>query len=44
MLGRGWAERVADVDRMNERLVKALTAPAEFDREIDAAKQPTLLG
>ncbi|CAN7803529.1 hypothetical protein LJR022_010151 [Paraburkholderia hospita] len=43
MFGRGWAERVADVDRMNERLVKALTDPAELDREIDAARQPTFL-
>lgn len=42
-LGRGWAERDADVDRMNERLVKALTDPVEFDREIDAARQPTFL-
>jgi hypothetical protein len=28
---------------MNERLVKALTDPAELDREIDAARQPTFL-
>ncbi|BCF95253.1 hypothetical protein [Paraburkholderia largidicola] len=41
--GRGWAERATDVDRMNERLAKALTDPAGLDREIDAATQPTLL-
>ncbi|MEX3969797.1 recombination directionality factor [Paraburkholderia caribensis] len=43
MLGRGWSERTADVDRMNERLIKALTDPAELDREIDAARpRPSL--
>lgn len=43
MLGRGWSERAADVDRMNERLAMALTDRAGLDREIDAAKQPTFL-
>ncbi|MEM5440394.1 hypothetical protein [Paraburkholderia diazotrophica] len=43
VFGRGWSERMADVDRMNERLIKALTDPAELDREIDAAKpRPSL--
>lgn len=41
--GRGWTDRVADVDGMNERLAKALTDPAAFDREIEAARQPTFL-
>ena len=41
--GRGWAERAADVDSMNERLAKALANPAELDREIAAARQPTFL-
>ncbi|MGF6768601.1 hypothetical protein P3T18_001071 [Paraburkholderia sp. GAS199] len=41
--GRGWTDRVADVDQMNERLARALTDPAAFDREIDDARQPTFL-
>ena len=41
--GRGWSERTADVDRMNERLIKALADPAELDREIDAVRpRPSL--
>jgi hypothetical protein len=41
--GRGWAEREADVDSMNERLARALTDPATLDREIEAARPRTSL-
>ncbi|BFG80872.1 hypothetical protein PTKU46_89060 [Paraburkholderia terrae] len=41
--GRGWAERAADVDRMNERLIRALTDPATFDREVEAARPQSKL-
>lgn len=41
--GRGWSERTADVDRMNERLIKALADPVALDREIDAVRpRPSL--
>ena len=42
--GRGWAEREQDVDRMNERLERALTDREAFDREIEAARQGALFG
>lgn len=41
--GRGWAEREADVDSMNDRLARALTDTAALDREIEAAKPRTSL-
>jgi hypothetical protein len=41
--GRGWTDRAADIDRMNERLTSALADPVAFDREIDKAGQPTFL-
>jgi hypothetical protein len=41
--GRGWAERAADVDRMNERLIRALTDPAAFDREVEAVRPQSKL-
>ncbi len=40
--GRGWTERPADVDRMNERLAGALTDRAPLDREIASAGQSVL--
>lgn len=40
--GRGWAERPADVDRMNERLAAALTDRSPLDREIALAGQSVL--
>jgi hypothetical protein len=36
--GRGWAERPADVDQMNERLKAALDDPAALDDDIKQAK------
>ena len=41
--GRGWSDREQDVDKMNARLVQALTDREAFDREIGAARQPTFL-
>jgi hypothetical protein len=35
--GRGWAERPADVDKMNARLTSALLDPVAFDDEIKQA-------
>jgi hypothetical protein len=35
--GRGWTDREQDVDRMNERLTRALTDVAELNGEIEAA-------
>ncbi|MGQ7932702.1 recombination directionality factor [Paraburkholderia sp. D1E] len=41
--GRGWVERVQDVDAMNARLEQALSAPALLAQEIAEARQQSLL-